>query len=70
MHSETQAVLFPNYYNTRDIQNYIKKHNLHPIKDIHQTARFKRLRLTDPKQYNRFTTEVLPNRIRLVLGWK
>jgi hypothetical protein len=68
MTSHLQAVLFPKSFTSLEINRFIRDHKLKPIKAIHQTARFKRLRISEPN-YKRYTTKKLPNGIEMVLGW-
>ena len=41
--SDIQALLFDkNYYNKRDIKAFLKRHNLVPCKEIHETQKYYR----------------------------
>ena len=62
-----QAVLFPKHFTSHEIHRFIREHKLKPIKPIHETVRFKRLRITEPN-YSRYTTKKLANGIELILG--
>jgi hypothetical protein len=68
MPSHIQAVLFPKSYTSLDIHRFVREHKLKPIKPIHETIKFKRLRITEPN-YNHYTTKKLGNGVELVLGW-
>ena len=63
-----QSVLFPKNYTMKEVKQFVTKHNLKPIKDIHETARFKRLRISEPN-YNKYSTKKLSNGIELVIGY-
>ena len=44
-----QALLFSkSYYNKNQVKNYLKMHNIIPIKDIHTTNKYYRCRLIEP----------------------
>ena len=52
--SDIQALLFDkNYYNKRDIKEFIKRHNIVPCKEIHETKTYYRQRLLTPN-YRKF----------------
>lgn len=68
MPSEIQAVLFPKHFSILEIRKFLNDHHLHQLKPIHETVRFKRVRIKEPN-YKRYTTKRLSNGVDLVLGW-
>jgi len=40
------------------------------MKPVHETARFKRVRITDPSLYKSFSTKKLSNGVDLVIGYE
>ena len=58
-----QALLFlKSYYNKNQAKNYLKRHNIIPIKDIHTTNKYYRCRLIEPNYkkciYRNITTGI------------
>jgi hypothetical protein len=62
-----QTVLFPKAFTSLEINRFVRDHKLKPIKPIHQTARFKRLRISEPN-YSHYITKKLPNGVEMVFG--
>jgi|LakMenE01Jun11ns_1017448.scaffolds.fasta_scaffold9159531_2 hypothetical protein len=65
-----QAVLFPKHFSILEIKRFLNEHNLKQIKPIHETVRFKRVRITEPSLYKSFSTKRLSNGVDLVLGYE
>ena len=63
-----QSVLFPKSFSFLEIQKFLNTHNLHPIKPIHETAKFKRVRISEPN-YKNYYTRKLPNGVDLFYGY-
>jgi len=63
-----QAVLFPKNFTILQIKNFLNEHNLKPLKPIHETMRFKRVRILEPN-FKRYSTKQLPNGVDLILGY-
>ncbi len=80
-----QAVLFPKHFSILQIKNFLNEHNLKQLKPIHETMRFKRVRILEqPKRglgsrssplglnepnFKRYSTKQLPNGVDLILGY-
>jgi hypothetical protein len=52
------------------MKRFLKEHNLKQMKPVHETARFKRVRITDPSLYKSFSTKKLSNGVDLVIGYE
>ena len=63
-----QAVLFPKHYSLLQIRNFLNEHNLKQIKPIHETMRFKRVRILEPT-FKKYSTKRLSNGVDLVIGY-
>ena len=49
MSSAIQALMFDkNYYNKRQVQQFLKRNNITPLKAIHTTNKYHRVRLLQP----------------------
>jgi hypothetical protein len=70
MKSEIQAVLF-NKDKTTATQNrvWLKKNNFKPIKKSRIEGEFRRYRITEPN-YKKYTTKIINNNLRFIIGWK
>jgi hypothetical protein len=69
--SDIQSVLFnKNVFTEKDAEKWMKKYNLHPIKQVHITKNFLRYRQKDPTIFKHFITEHTydPN-VELVIGF-
>ena len=63
-----QAVLFPKHYSLLQIRNFLNEHNLKKLKPIHETMRFKRVRILEPT-FKKYSTKRLSNGVDLVIGY-
>jgi hypothetical protein len=63
-----QAVLFPKHYSLLQIRNFLNEHNLKQLKPIHETMRFKRVRILEPT-FKKYSTKRLSNGVDLVIGY-
>lgn len=71
MTSQIHSVVFDDkFWDTKSARAWLKQHNLKAIKRVHHTENTLRYRIRDPKLFKQFTTQVLPNHINLVLGWR
>lgn len=71
MTSQIHSVVFNDkFWTSTNARSWLKANNLKPIKRVHHTQNTLRYRIIDPKVFKRFTTQVLPNHINLVLGWR
>ena len=68
--SQIHSVVFDDkVWTSTNARLWLKQHNLKAIKRVDKTENTLRYRIKDPKLFKRFTTQVLPNHINLVLGW-
>lgn len=71
MVSFIQSVVFDiNYWKTNTARNWLKKHNLNPVNRVHKINNTLRYRIIDPKKFKSFSTQILPNNIHLIIGYK
>lgn len=74
--SQIHSVIFGNSWGNEEHRiKWLKDHDLRPIKAVHITEnkgeKHYRYRIVDPKEFKRFTTEVIKDHdLSLVLGWK
>ena len=63
-----QAVLFPKHYSLLQIRNFLNEHNLKQLNPIHETMRFRRVRILPPN-FKKYSTKRLSNGVDLVIGY-
>jgi hypothetical protein len=69
-HSEIQAILFDRHFYTKEqAEEYLNKHDYHPIKEIHQTENRLRARLVDPRNFSHFIIHKIPHHVEFVIGF-
>ena len=65
-----QAVIFPKDYTLNNIIDFLYKHNLKPKKSIDTKQKnWLRVRITSPKLYSKYSTKILNNNVRLIIGY-
>jgi hypothetical protein len=65
-----QAVIFPKNYTLNNIIDFLYKHNLKPKKSIDTKQKnWLRVRITSPKLYSKYSTKILNNNVRLIIGY-
>ena len=70
-HSEIQAVLFDKHFWTKEeAEEYLKKHDYKPIKELHETKNRIRARLIDPQIFSHFMIHKIPNHVELLIGFR
>jgi hypothetical protein len=63
-----QAVLFDKHIWPLELtESYLKLHNFHPIKKVHETKKYYRYRLHKPSKSGRYFTKKLNNGILLII---
>lgn len=68
--SKIQAVLFDkDMYNTSKARYWMKSHDIQPIKRVHETKRYYRYRINDPKDFNRFRTKLIDSGVKFIFGY-
>lgn len=66
-----QSIIFnKEYWTQSEANNWLKKHNRHPIKAVHETKHFYRYRIKRPSGFKRYITKKLDNGIELIIGYK
>ena len=69
--SQIQAIIFNKKENTkRDVKKWIRKHKITPLKEIHKTENYYRVRIKDPKEFKHFITKNIEKGIKAVIGIK
>lgn len=68
--SEIQAILFNKDTPIDDIVDFLYKHNIIPLKAIHETQGYKRVRINDPKKYKNMRIKEINDKIKFILGFK
>lgn len=67
--SHVQAVAFPvEAWTPMRSRAWLFVHGFEPIKGARIEGHYRRYRLSDPRQYDRFYTKTLPNGVHLVIG--
>jgi hypothetical protein len=61
-----QAITFPKTFSDSEIYHYLKQHNHKPLKGIHNTLHWKRVRISEPLKHKRYFTKILPNNIHYI----
>jgi hypothetical protein len=65
---EIQAVLFDkNEYTSKDALQWLKKHELSPIKRVHVTKNYLRYRINEPTKYTKMRT-IKKDGIDIIIG--
>lgn len=65
---EIQSVLFSKKYYTKDkAMNFLKRHNLEPIKDVHETDEYLRYRQNEPNPKKQYYTIKIKKGIKFVM---
>jgi len=68
--SKVQSYLFSKtYYDINDVNDYIKSHDIHPIKKIHETENMFRVRVQNPDMFKAFRTKKISNHLEAVIGF-
>jgi hypothetical protein len=63
-----QAVLFSrNNFNTRRARQWLRQHNLVPIKRVHKTPGYLRYRIMEPDSAASYSTKKVKEGIKIVL---
>jgi hypothetical protein len=64
------SILFDkNYYTIKQTKDYLRLHDMKPIKKVHITTNFYRYRLIDPKIFKSFSTKSISPHIKIVIGY-
>lgn len=70
--SEIQSIIFDKETFTKNqALDWIKKHHFHPLKDVHTTKNFHRIRISDPNRYKSFYMKPIAknyDKIKFVIG--
>lgn len=56
-------------WTSKKLRIWMKQHKLKPIKRLHKKGNELRYRIRDPTLYSKYSTQVLPEGIHLVIGW-
>lgn len=65
-----QAVLFDkNRWTPKKASSWLRSHNYHPIKDVHETINNYRYRINEPEKYGKLRIKHLPDGISLIIGY-
>jgi hypothetical protein len=68
---EIQSILFDKgYWDKERSKKWLKRYKLKPIKKPHETTRFIRYRIRDPKNYNDFKFVNLTKTIKVIIAKK
>lgn len=68
--SKIQAILFDrDKYSKTDIFRFLKKHEFYPIKGIHTTNNYYRLRLKNPRKDKQYRTKTITNGIKFIIEY-
>ena len=67
-----QAIIFnKNLYTLNDAKKFIKKHDLKPIKEVHQTKNYYRFWLSEPDPIKFwYVTKTIAKGIKIIIGYK
>ena len=66
--SKIQAILFDRqYYNFKDIVSFLAQHNLHPIKKVHLTKQYYRVRLRRPNHQKQYRTKNIKKGLKFII---
>ena len=70
-HMNLQSLLFArDKYTPKEAIEYLKEHDIEPIKKVHKTEHYLRYRITSPKDYKRYRTSAFSNNIKAIIGYK
>jgi hypothetical protein len=65
-----QSVIFHrSHWSPHKAREWLKYHNLEPIKKVHTTENYYRYRIDLPTMFSKFRIKHLPNKVSLVLGF-
>ena len=74
--SEIQAIMFSKNINefgfkwtTQKAKQWLRDHNIYPIKSARETPNYYRFRINDPKKYNSFITKKTNLGIDFIIGF-
>ena len=71
MSTEVQAILFnKKYYNLDKVNKWLVKHEYKPIKKIHTTDNYHRVRLRQPKKDVKYRTKAITKTIKYIIEIK
>lgn len=66
--SKIQAILFDrNYWNLKEISSFLVKHNLYPIKKVHLTKQYYRVRLRKPNKQKEYRTKKIEEGLKFII---
>jgi hypothetical protein len=70
MTSVTQAIIFDKFYwSPLETRKWLIMHHLIPIKPMHETKKFYRYRLRDPKDFKRIRTIKTKDHLDIIIGY-
>lgn len=61
-----QSIAFPSSMSDSDVYDYLKEHNLKPMKPIHLIGNWKKARINEPIKHKKYFTKILPNGIHYI----
>jgi len=65
-----QAIIFEkNHWKKDDIYHWLKMHHYKPLKEIHETENYYRVRLQEPEQFKRFITKATKYHMDFIIGF-
>lgn len=68
--SAIQAIVFEKrYWTTSKARKWLKKNNLQPIKQVHETGLSYRYRIRNPKIFSHFITKKIDVGLKLIIGF-
>lgn len=68
---KVQSVLFKkDVYDRNKAKKWLAKHNLKPIKKVHETNKYLRYRIRDPQKFQKFRIMQVRKNIKFVMGLK
>ena len=71
MISKIQSVIFDkSHYSESDVHEWLMKHNLTPMKELHLRGDQIRARIEDDKDFDEFRTQKLTKHIDIVIGFQ
>lgn len=71
MSGEIHSVAFyKGRWTEQEAREWLRKHNLKPIKDVHITKYTFRYRIIDPEEFKTFSTIKTTDKINLIIGYK